>query len=90
MNTESKTNETVNKSGYCESCLMPFNKDTGKREDERYCSLCFKDGKFSYEGNDLKEFQKICHQSMLDNGIHPIKAWFFTKMIARAPRWKRG
>jgi hypothetical protein len=88
MNNDSKTNEKVCAKGNCESCLMPFNKDQGVRENEKYCSLCFKDGKLCYEGTDLKEFQKVCKESMLRNGIHPIKAWFFTKMIAYAPRWK--
>lgn len=69
--------------------MMPFEKDTGKRESERYCSLCFQDGKLCYEGNDLKEFQAVAKASMLKNGTHPLKAWFFTKMIAFAPRWKK-
>lgn len=72
----------------CESCLMPFEKDKGIREDEKYCSLCFKDGKLCYEGNDLKEFQKRAKESMLKSGMSPFKAWLFTKMIAFAPRWK--
>ncbi len=73
----------------CASCLMPFAKDTGVREHPEYCSLCFKNGKLCYEGNDLKEFQRVCNESMLKNGTHPLKAWFFTKMIAFAPRWKK-
>ncbi len=72
----------------CESCLMPFDKDPGVRENERYCSLCFKDGELCYKGDDLKEFQSVAKASMLQRGIHPLKAWFFTKMIAYAPRWK--
>lgn len=73
----------------CVSCLMPFVKDTGVREHPEYCSLCFKDGKLCYEGNDLKEFQRVCKESMLKRGIHPLKAWLFTAMIAFAPRWKK-
>ncbi len=88
MSTENQTKENACAQGTCESCLMPFSKDTGVREDSRYCSLCFKNGKLSYEGNDLKEFQHMCHASMRKNGIGPLKAWFFTKMIAFAPRWK--
>ncbi|MDQ5912184.1 MAG: hypothetical protein QG568_399 [Patescibacteria group bacterium] len=72
----------------CQSCLMPFTKDKGVRESDKYCSLCFKDGKLCYEGNNLKEFQDVCYRSMLANGTNPILAWFYTKMIARAPRWK--
>ncbi|MEQ1561106.1 MAG: zinc ribbon domain-containing protein [Nitrospira sp.] len=88
MNPDNIKNEKVCAKGSCESCMMPFAKDTGVRENEKYCSLCFKDGKLCYEGNDLKEFQRIAKDSMIKRGINPIKAWFFTKMIAYAPRWK--
>lgn len=74
--------------GHCESCLMPFVKDSGKRESEKYCSLCFKDGKLCYEGN-LKEFQDICYKSMRESGMNPLKAKVFTFMIRFAPRWKQ-
>ncbi len=69
---------------------MPFEKDTGVRQNPRYCSLCFKDGKLSYEGNNLKEFQDMCYKSMRDRGIRPLQAWFFTFMIRFAPRWKKA
>jgi len=29
----------------CENCLIPFAKDPGHRESEKYCSLCFENGK---------------------------------------------
>jgi hypothetical protein len=73
----------------CESCLMPFSKDTGVRESEKYCSLCFKNGKLCYEGNDLKEFQKVCFESMRKSGTPWILAKFYTYMIKFAPRWKK-
>ena len=72
----------------CESCLMPFEKDTGVRENEKYCSLCFNNGKLAYEGDNLKEFQKMCYQSMRKNGINPFAATLYTFMIRFAPRWK--
>lgn len=78
----------LNKHSSCESCLMPFAKDTGRRESEKYCSLCFKNGKLCYEGNSLKEFQKACYESMIKSGIGPLKAKFFTFMIRFAPRWR--
>jgi hypothetical protein len=74
---------------HCESCFMPFSKDTGHRESEKYCSLCYSNGKLNYEGNDLKEFQKMCYESMRRNGIGKWKAKFFTFMIRFAPRWKK-
>ncbi len=71
----------------CESCLMPFYKDKGVRESDKYCSLCFKDGKLCYEG-DLEGFQKVCYESMRKRGMNKFKAWLFTYMIRFAPRWK--
>ncbi len=73
----------------CESCMMPFSKDTGIRENEKYCSLCFKNGKLCYEGNDLKEFQKIAYESMIGRGTNKLLAKFFAFMIRFAPRWKK-
>jgi hypothetical protein len=73
----------------CESCLMPFYKDPGKRESDKYCSLCFKNGKLCYEGNNLKDFQKVCYESMINNGTNKYLAKFYTYMIKFAPRWKK-
>jgi hypothetical protein len=67
---------------------MPFSEDPGVREDPRYCSYCFRDGKFSYEGHDLKEFQKACYDAMVGHGVNRFKAKFFAWMIRFAPRWK--
>lgn len=73
----------------CESCMMPFNKDTGVRESDKYCSLCFKDGKLCYEGTDVKEFQKVCYESMVNKGMNKYLAKFYVWMIKFAPRWKK-
>jgi hypothetical protein len=73
----------------CESCLMPFSKDTGQRESEKYCSLCFNNGKLAYTGNDVKEFQKACYDSMISRGMNTFKARFFSYMVKFAPRWKK-
>jgi len=73
----------------CESCMMPSSKDPGKPESDKYCSLCFQNGKLVYPGNNLKEFQKLCYQSMRRRGMNPLKAWFFTFMIRFAKRWKK-
>ena len=72
----------------CDSCLMPFNKDPGKREHDSYCSYCYQDGKLRYEGNSLKEFQQVCYQGMRDRGINPVLAWIYTFCIRFAPRWR--
>jgi hypothetical protein len=68
---------------------MPFNKDPGKRESEKYCSLCFKNGEFCYKGHNVKEFQKVCYESMVASGMNKFKAKFFAWCIKFAPRWKK-
>jgi hypothetical protein len=79
-----------NNTAACASCLMPFSKDAGTRENELYCSLCFKNGELCYKGNDLKEFQKVCYASMREHGTPKWKAALFTFMIRFAPRWKKA
>lgn len=68
--------------------MMPFAKDPGVRESEKYCSYCFKDGKLCYEGTDLKEFQRVSRAKMIEKGMHPWVASFYAYLIRFAPRWK--
>lgn len=68
---------------------MPLAKDPGVSGSEKYCSYCFKDGKLCYEGNDLKEFQKMSYQGMVEGGMSKPKAWLLTWLIRFAPRWKK-
>lgn len=82
--------EQNKKCNACQSCLMPFSKDPGVRESDIYCSLCYKGGKLCYEGTDLKEFQKVCYESMRKNGTPYLLAKFYTYMIRFAPRWKKN
>ena len=67
---------------------MPFNKDSGERESDLYCSYCFKDGKFVYQGDDLSEFKKYCYEAMVEKGTNKYLAKFYTFMISFAPYWK--
>jgi hypothetical protein len=41
--------------------MMPLDEEHGQanREDARYCTHCFRDGRLCYEGNDLKEFDVV-------------------------------
>lgn len=68
---------------------MPFANDAGKRESDKYCSNCFRDGKLCYEGNDVKEFQAESYKRMRAHGMGAMKAKLFTWMIRFAPRWKK-
>lgn len=68
--------------------MMPFTQDTGTREDQRYCSYCYQNGQFTYEG-DLAGFKKVCYKGMRSMGMNPITSWVLSQMTALAPRWKR-
>jgi len=68
---------------------MPLEKDLGQRESDTYCSLCFKNGKLCYEGNNLKEFQKAAYTGMIARGMNPLLAKIYTFLIQFAPRWKK-
>jgi hypothetical protein len=72
----------------CECCLMPFDRDPGKRTSDHYCSFCFHDGKLNAEGVSLKEFQKCSYEGMRERGMNPFVAKFFAFMIRFAPYWK--
>ncbi len=63
---------------YFESCLMLFAKDPGMRESKQYCSYCYANGGLTYEGTDLKEFQKMSHENMVWNGMNRFLAGFYT------------
>lgn len=68
---------------------MPLSKDPGPRESEQYCSYCFKNGALVYQGDNLKEFQRLSYEGMRAHGINPILAHIYTFMICFAPRWKK-
>lgn len=67
--------------------MMPFSQDPGVRESEKYCSFCYRDGKFCYEG-DLKGFQQAAYEGMCKRGMNKYQAKFFAWMIRFAPRWR--
>jgi hypothetical protein len=76
--------------GMCESCLMPFKKDPKgeNRENEKYCSYCFANGKLCYEGNDVREFKKAMVDAIVSRGEPIWKAKMYAFMSGFAPRWK--
>ena len=73
----------------CESCLMPFSRDPGPRESDRYCSYCYRNGALTYPGTDVKEFQKCSYDAMVGKGMNRWQAKFFAYLIKFAPRWKK-
>lgn len=53
-----------------------------------YCSLCYVNGAFTYQGSDVREYQKMVVNEMVKNGwLRPL-AWLFTRRIPSLKRWK--
>lgn len=79
---------------HCQSCDMPLDKDPegggteadGSRSTE-YCSLCYRDGAFMYQGDDVKEFQAYVVDQMVKDGWKRPVAWLFTRRIPKLKRW---
>ena len=79
----------------CQSCDMPMSKDPqggGTNADgtlsSEYCSLCYGNGAFTYQGSDVREYQKMVVNEMVKNGwLRPL-AWLFTRRIPSLTRWK--
>ena len=76
---------------------MPLDKDPqnggtesdGVTKSEKYCSLCYADGKFLCTNVDnAQEFQKIVMEKMKENGWSRIMAWLLTRGIPRLERWQ--
>jgi hypothetical protein len=68
--------------------MMPFSKDSGVREDGRYCSYCYSDGTLHAEGMQLRDFKQLTFTAMREKGISWPMAKFYTWMIGFAPYWK--
>lgn len=67
---------------------MPFSKDDGKRESDKYCSLCYQNGHLNAEGISLSEFKNKCYEGMRRRGIGKIRAKFYAWMVGFSPYWK--
>ncbi|MGB0507492.1 MAG: zinc ribbon domain-containing protein [Pikeienuella sp.] len=73
---------------------MPQNKDPGTGGTEAdgtkssiYCSYCYQDGVFTWQGDDVKAYQKyVVNQMVKDGWMRPI-AWLFTRRIPKLSRW---
>lgn len=78
---------------YCESCGMPLEKDPRSSGNEHYCSYCWADGRFTFEGT-LKEFRDWCYRGMVEGGMSRFTAWMYSRVgylmgsMGRLPRWK--
>ena len=85
--------EKMNK--FCQSCGMPMKNDEkggGTNSDgsksNKYCSLCYMDGKFSRPDFTAKQMQELVKAKMKEMGIPGFLTPFFTYGIPKLERWK--
>lgn len=67
---------------------MPLRSDTGQRTSEKYCSLCFQDGRLNADGVALGDFQRRCYRGMRERGVNPVTARFYTFCVRFSPYWR--
>lgn len=79
----------------CQSCGMPLKKDLeggGTEADGaksvKYCSRCYRDGKFTNPNMTVQEMQALVKDKIKEMGFPGFLAGFFTKNIPKLERWK--
>lgn len=81
----------------CQSCGMPLNTkkagdcrgtEANGLKSEKWCSLCYADGKFIGPDCTLEQMIEIVDRAMIENGSSSLMRWFAKKQIPRLERWK--
>ena len=82
---------------FCQSCGMPLDKDPGQGGTEKdgsksttYCSYCYVDGAFKDNFTDSKQMVAFVKEKLKEQGIGPLKRWFYTSHIPQLGRWKNA
>lgn len=82
----------------CQSCGMPLKKDPsgqwwGTEEDgsisTMYCSLCYKDGKFTWWDCTIWEMQDIVEKAMKDQWMNRFMRKMARRQLPSLKRWKK-
>ena len=80
---------------YCQSCGMPMKKDPeggGANADgsksEKYCSYCYKEGKFIGDIKTAEEMKKFVDGKLKEMKLPKFMRWFFTRNIPKLERWQ--
>jgi hypothetical protein len=78
----------------CQSCGLPLEKgkQSGTEADgsksDKYCYLCYKDGKFVAPDITLEEMKKIVDNVLKQKGWWKPARWFALMQIPHLERWK--
>lgn len=81
---------------FCQSCSMPLDRDPqggggnadGSRST-RYCSLCYREGRFTQPNFTVKDMQDFCIAQLRKRGMPSVMGWIFTRSLPGLERWRR-
>lgn len=80
---------------FCQSCGMPMKKDekgggteTDGSKSLKYCSHCYKSGKYTLPEITAKGMQELVKGKMKEMGFPGFLTGFFTYSIPKLERWK--
>lgn len=78
----------------CQSCGMPLKKDSDKGSEadgslsEKYCAMCYKDGKFIYADATVEQMQVIAEGVLQEKHWPGFLRKLATKQIPKLERWQ--
>ncbi len=58
-------------------------------KSEKWCKLCYVNGKFVNPNTTLEEMEKIVDNALIENGSGRIMRWMAKKQLSRLDRWKK-
>jgi radical SAM superfamily enzyme len=83
---------------FCQSCMMPHDKDPGKggtnrdgSKSKKYCSFCYQKGQFTNPKiKTAKDMQDFVKNVLKQQGVPRILRWFYTMGIPKLERWQKN
>lgn len=81
----------------CQSCGMPLQtkkagdcrgSEADGSKSDKWCSLCYENGKFSGPDCTVDEMIKIVEKALKDQGSSSAMRWMARKQIPRLERWR--
>ncbi len=78
----------------CQSCGMPFAKDSSNRGTEEngdlndsYCSYCYEAGAFLHPNFTVSHMQDHCIAQLKKKGVPRFLGWLLTRGLPKLDRW---
>jgi hypothetical protein len=83
----------MSKKSLCQSCSMPLDGNNNGTEadgskSQKYCNLCYEDGKFCDPNLTLEEMTQIVDRSLRERGWGRFRRWMARSYLPKLERWK--